>query len=345
MIKDLILRDLYYSPKTGYRSIEHLYQLAKHEDNTITRGYVKKWMQRQNTYTKYKKYNNPKHYRKTFVRDLGEQVQIDLVTFMSKHDSENDGYKYIMMCIELLSRYAIAIPLRKKEGRVLKVTMEEFLQKFKDRFNAYPKLMQFDEGPEFLNKNVIDLLKSHNIVFFSTSSDRKASIVERLNRTIKEKILKMFNRNGNHDWLSYLNDVVENYNAQENRAIGTRPIDVNETNKYTIWGRLYGHVIHVDRPKFSVGDKVRVLHFNPKGKGKEFKRYYKEKYPKRISKITGRPISEHMVTARDKPPFSEETFTVHVVLLGDPVMYKLYSPEAEIEILGKYYESELSLVR
>lgn len=52
-----------------------------------------------------------------------------------------------------------------------------------------------------------------------------------------------------------------------------------------------------------------------------------------------------MVSARDKPPFSEEIFTVHEVLLGDPIVYKLYSPEAELEILGKYYEDELSLVR
>lgn len=235
--KELVLRDLYYSPKTGYRSTDHLYELAKSENPDITRNYVREWLQKQHTFSKHKRWNNPKHYRKTFVWDLGEQIQLDLITFLAKHSEENDGYKYIIMGIELLSRFAISIPVRKKEGKVMKEGIIEFLQKFKDRFHGYPKLIQFDEGSEFLNKDVIPVLKEHDITYFSTSSARKASIVERLNRTIKEKILKMFDRNGNHDWLSYLNDLVENYNTQDNRSIGTKPIDVNETNKYTIWGR------------------------------------------------------------------------------------------------------------
>lgn len=155
----------------------------------------------------------------------------------------------------------------------------------------------------------------------------------------------MFEATGKHVWVTHLDDLIENYNTQVNRGIGIKPMDVTVENKFTIWGRLFGQVMEIKEPKFKVGDKVRVLKFRPDFKGVKFQKYFREKYPPKISKITGKPINEHMLEVRDKSPFSEEIFVIHEVLLGDPVVYKLYSEGASMEILGKFYEDELSLVR
>lgn len=343
--RDLILRDLYYSPKTGYRSGEHLYQLAQSEGEDISRGYVRKWLQQQQAYTKFKKFTNPQAFRKTLVRDLGEQIQIDLSTFMMKHKNENDGYTYIITGIELLSRYGFGIPVKNKSGKVVAEGLAILLEEFKDRFYGYPKAIQFDEGVEFLNKDVKALLGSHDITYFTTHSKRKASIVERYNRTIKTKILKLFEHKGNHIWVDNLKDIVENYNTTVNRSIAEKPVDVTEDNKFVIWGRLFGHVVKLDPPKFKVGDKVRVLHFDSKYKGKEFQKWYRTKHPLVYKEGSSRPVRHEELSSRDKPPFSEDIFTIHEVLLGDPVVYKFFSDEAGVEILGKYYQDELSLVR
>lgn len=196
-----------------------------------------------------------------------------------------------------------------------------------------------------MNKDVKPLLEQHDITYFTTASKRKATIVERLNRTIKEKILKMFNYHGDHAWEKYLEMLVHNYNTQNHRSIGMKPDDVNEDNKFTVWGRLFGHVMKIDEPKLKVGDHVRVLHFDTHYQDKAFRDYFKQKYPRKINVTTGKPIREYALSARDKPPFSHEIFTVHEVLLGDPVVYKLYSDEVGVEILGKFYERELSLIR
>ena len=58
------------------------------------------------------------------------------------------------------------------------------LENFKRRFGKYPNVVQFDEGKEFYN-SVRNLLKSHDVNYFSTQSDKKAAIVERFNRTLK----------------------------------------------------------------------------------------------------------------------------------------------------------------
>ena len=47
--------------------------------------------------------------------------------------------------------------------------------------HKYPNVVQFDEGKEFYNVGVRELLKSRDVDYFSTHSDKKAAIVERFN--------------------------------------------------------------------------------------------------------------------------------------------------------------------
>ena len=55
-----------------------------------------------------------------------------------------------------------------------------------------PKSIQSDRGLEFLNLEVQKYFKEKNINFYTTYSDFKASVVERFNRTLKEKNVEIF---------------------------------------------------------------------------------------------------------------------------------------------------------
>ena len=55
-----------------------------------------------------------------------------------------------------------------------------------------PQTLQTDAGKEFYNQVFQTLMKQQNIYHFSTHGDAKASIVERLNRTVKSKTYKIF---------------------------------------------------------------------------------------------------------------------------------------------------------
>ena len=52
------------------------------------------------------------------------------------------------------------------------------------------KHLYVDRGKEFYNNLSKSLMKKYNINLYSTYSNIKASIVERLNRTLKEKMWK-----------------------------------------------------------------------------------------------------------------------------------------------------------
>ena len=192
IIAEQELRNIYYDPSEGYRSAEKLYRKAKEKGlKNVSRKSVKDWLKSQDTYTRYKPVIRKHKYRKTFVNKLADQMQLDLVD-MGKYGSKNKGYRWILTAIEILSRYAFAVPVYRKDTENMTKAIDKLLENFKKRFGKYPKVVQFDEGKEFCNVGVRDLLKSRDVDYFSTKSDKKAAVVERFNRTLKTTMWKYF---------------------------------------------------------------------------------------------------------------------------------------------------------
>ena len=111
---------------------------------------------------------------------------------MRKYKKQNKGYYWILTAVESLSRYAFTIPVYRKDIKNMTKCVDGLLKQFKERFEKYPKVAQFDEGKEFYNVGVKELLKEHSVEYFFTNSGRKAAIVERFDRTLKTAIWKYF---------------------------------------------------------------------------------------------------------------------------------------------------------
>ncbi len=62
--------------------------------------------------------------------------------------------------IEILSTYAFAIPVYRKDTKNMTAAITELPRQFHDRFGTYPKLAQFNNGKEFYNVGVKD---KHNV--------------------------------------------------------------------------------------------------------------------------------------------------------------------------------------
>jgi len=69
-------------------------------------------------------------------------------------------------------------------------TVQETARAFEQIFNKgrTSNKLHFDMGKEFYNEKVKSLLKERDIEYFSTDLDKKASIVERFNRTLKTRV-------------------------------------------------------------------------------------------------------------------------------------------------------------
>ena len=174
------LRNLFYDPTTGFQSRERLYQKAKERGLKVSRREVKEWLETQDTYTRHKPFVKRHKFRKTYVNDLADQIQLDLVD-MSKFSHKNQGYRWILTGIEILSRYGLAIPVERKDTLHMTEAVLNLLEDFKIGFGKYPNVVQFDDGKEFHNVGVKRLLEGKKIGYFSTKSDKKAAAVERFN--------------------------------------------------------------------------------------------------------------------------------------------------------------------
>ena len=131
---------------------------------------------------------------------------------MGRYGSKNKGYRWILTAVEILSRYAFTIPVYRKDTKNMTKAVDLLWENFKRRFGKYPNVVQFDEGKEFYNVGVRNLLKSHDVNYFSTQSDKKAAIVERFNRTLKT-MWKYFYTKGTYNWVDALDGLTENYNS------------------------------------------------------------------------------------------------------------------------------------
>ena len=120
-----------------------------------------------------------------------------------------------------------AIPLKTKRPKDVK---EAFAIIFR-LSGRIPEKLQTDAGKEFYGKEMQEFLKKHNIHHFSSFSDKKASIVERVNRTLKERMWKYFTSENSYRWIDVLYKLVDGYNSSFHRTIKMKPMDVNKSNE------------------------------------------------------------------------------------------------------------------
>ena len=219
-----------------------------------------------------------------------------------------------MIAVEILSHYAFTIPAYRKDTKNMTKAVGDLLKQFKDRCGKYPKVAQFDEGKEFYNVGVKELLKEHGVEYFSMNSNRRAATVERFNTTLKTAMWKYFYSKGTYKWVDMSDELTNNYNQTKHSSILMKPADVNKSNKDQVWLTLYGYGLgDFSLPKFRIGDTVRIS---------KYKNIFKKGY---------------------EANFTEEIFKVVKVFRGDPNMYEKEGHEGE-PVIGKFYEEELSAV-
>lgn len=196
--------------------------------------------------------------RNVVQKGIDDTWQMDLIE-MGKYSKQIGGYKYILTAIDIFSKFAWVYPLKTKTG---KEVANAFVQILKN--GRQPLNLQTDQGKEFFNKIFKKITENRNINHYFTYSSKKASIVERFNRTLKSLLYKRFALNNNNKWKSILPDTVEFYNSKYHRTIKMRPSDVNDTNEALILRRYHiqqSRPLEMRKCKFKVGDFVRISKF------------------------------------------------------------------------------------
>jgi len=90
-----------------------------------------------------------------------------------------------------------------------------------------PNMVQSDKGTEFLNSTFQSMLKRHDIKFYTSEyEDIKAAVVERFNRTLKNKMYRYFTARNTRHHIDVLLDLLHYYKHTHHRSIGIAHVEV-----------------------------------------------------------------------------------------------------------------------
>ncbi|GFS95637.1 uncharacterized transposon-derived protein F54H12.3 [Trichonephila clavipes] len=145
------LAAFYENPEVpnSFGGVEALHRSVK---GKYSKKDVKHWLSQKDAYTLHKPVRHKFQRNRVFVSDIDRQFQADLVHMQSLAEF-NKGYKYLLTCIDLFSKFAWAVPLKDKFGKSVKSGLEII---FKER---KPKVLQTDAVVGYLNtKNYIDVI-------------------------------------------------------------------------------------------------------------------------------------------------------------------------------------------
>jgi transposase InsO family protein len=291
--RDDYLKSIYYDPKHpgSYAGPSKLYQAVKAEGKFkigLTR--IKKWLKGQENYTMTHQVRRKFPRNHFVVEGLGTHWQSDLMdmTSLSKY---NDGIKYLMVIIDLFSRYLWVLPLTSKHGK----HVVDVLTSFWKSESRKPELFQSDSGSEYKNHLMKTFLKSRGIHQIFSLNETKSPYAERVIKTIKMRLYRYMLKNHTYNYTKVLQKVVHSYNHTKHRMLGQTPSSVNETNESEV--RLGQYLIKnksISRKSekrrkftFKLDETVRVSHLR-----QTFDREYQEKWSGEIFTITKRYWSQ-----------------------------------------------------
>ena len=222
----------------------------------------------------------------------------------------NRGYRYLLTVVDVLSKYAWVEPVKAKTGKDVAAAFEKIL-----RQGRTPRRLQTDDGKEFYNKTFQALMKRKDIDHFSTSGDTKASVIERFNRTLKQRMYRYFTVKNTLKYVTVLKDLVLGYNRSYHRSIKMAPEQVTAQNELQVWKNLYAGRLAEKRtrPKLKVGDRVRL-----NKKHRIFKKGY-------------------------LPGWTEEVFVVARAVAGVVPYYKIQEWDGT-PVVGTFYAEDLQKV-
>ena len=301
------LSKLYSDPQFpgSYSGVDKFFLEVKKLYPRVTRKKVLQTLQKLDAYTLHKRAARPKKFRKTWTHAPKDLWQIDLLD-LQKYKSENQGHRYLCVVIDCFSRYLWVKPLLNKTAKSIVKALALLIM------NERPKKIMADQGSEFFNSDVNRMLEAFGPKLYYVYSDKKASIVERVQRTIRLKMGRMFTKNQDNNWVDHIENIVHSYNNSYHSTIKMRPAKVAEKDYVRIRLRLYPGV-KTDPAKFQLDQKVRIISYR-----RRFQKEYEERW-------------------------SSEIFRIKAIQDTKPITYLIKDLNNET-VLGAFYTAELQNV-
>ena len=262
--------------ESGFLTKDKLYKFAKSspqfEGKKVTHKVIDDFLSKKETQQIKKIVKKETLNRTILSKGPRQDYQIDIMVYTR---NPRRGYKYVLGCIDVYSRFAMCVALKTREA-------DEYIPALMKIFKVMgmPKNINCDN--EFATNFIKTFCEENNIKLWLSNADEaiidsKNSIIERYWKTFAQKISDFRNNTGNGDWPSILDDIVTSYNDSYHDTIRGTPASV-------FFGKALNKQDIVILPmKFKRGDRVRL-----RMKKKNFAKGDEETFSKDVYELVDR---------------------------------------------------------
>ena len=253
MDRDTVIKN-YLTPShpTAFGGIQKVYQFYK---GKIGLNEVKKILSNLDAYTLHKEYKqlttNP-----NYVNHARQQFQAD-IAYVDHLTRYNDGFKYLLVCIDSFTKFAFVRPLKDKTGMT---TLNAF-QSILKQANQKPKILLVDKGTEFLNQAFLNFCRQSGIKLINNYTSIHAPIAERFIRTLKRIMVTYMTAKNTNRYIDVLQSLVKTYNLRKHRSIKMPPFEAEKPSSGLRVRESLSKMrqkIKKRPPKLQIGQKVRI---------------------------------------------------------------------------------------
>lgn len=229
----------------------------------ITRDRVRTFLQQQKAFQLTRPYKK-KINRPVLSKHVDYLWSMDLID-MARFSWHNNGNRYILVVVDVFSRYVYTAALKRKEAGLVADALSDMISD-----EHKPKHLLSDNGGEFMAE-VKELCKELGIKrrFSRSYSPESNGLVEGINKIIRNKLNDAMVRYNTTQWVKYLPPATESWNLTKHGGMAQSPNflylsnddDVEEERaeaKQTLETKAQKAVARNRNKKLAVNDHVRV---------------------------------------------------------------------------------------
>lgn len=281
--KAFIIVDVYNDPDYGFKSIEKMYHTLKelYPEVSWKKKFIRDIIRKIETYqlTRYartKKNVNPY----TSFTAPNQRIQIDLLDVSNIAKNLNKQTTFLFVAVDVFSKKTWVFPLTQKTPNQTMAALEQIIEEtdyhskasdieeFDKNQNSKAEI-QSDNGKEFVNNLWKDYLKEKGITHLTSQvySSTTQGFAERMNRTIRGKLLKYMRQYETMKYIDALPKLIENYNNTKHKTTKFTPNEVHFSKDESLFEQVHENIkaaskqnLYFERlPPLEENDLVRVL--------------------------------------------------------------------------------------
>ena len=249
---DEILSAIYNDKELGLSSGIKSFHYAVNTKYLIPRTYTEQWLKKQSNYQLTRQPMIKKDDDKIIALAPNAVWMADAM-FLPKYiefnkDSDGKAYIGLLNIIDVFSKKLWSYPIQADDQSTTIKSVADLISEI----NVRPKRFISDNGASFgnefkrfvENKDNDDKRGRTQYIYGSPHSPTSQSQVERVQRTLRQKIRTLFvrqgrkNKNTKFNYINSLKDIVNNYNRSRHSSTGFTPDELYENSRTTPKGKV-----------------------------------------------------------------------------------------------------------